>query len=281
MARPIEEGLDYFPLDVDFYDDPKIIFIEEQFGVKGGYIANRLLCWIFRNGYFLNWDDDMALVFAKRVGNGVTHTLVNDVVCALLKRDFFNKKVFDSCHILTSRGIQKRWIKIIQDSKRKAVINSSFDIVSTGTNAPKTEETIPETEETTQSKVKESKGNKKKVKIAKCPHKKSVKVRIGKSPPPPVARPPSHNGPPLEDVARFFRGAGGTEEMAKAFWNKWESSGWMDGLRKITNWSAAANGFIATWHRNETLKPYGRQTHQQSKQPRGVVITGNKDYGKL
>ena len=100
--------------------------------------------------------------------------------------------------------------------------------------------------------------------------------------PPPVAPPPSqHNGPPIDDVIRFFRGAGGTEEMAMAFWNKWESTGWMDGYSKIKNWTPKANNFIAAWHRNEKLKTDGRKANQQDQQPRGAVISGQKDYGKL
>lgn len=99
------------------------------------------------------------------------------------------------------------------------------------------------------------------------------------SSPPPVAAPPSRpNGPPLEEVIRFFRGAGGTEEMAQAFWNKWEATEWMDGYSKIRNWAPKANNFITTWYKNDKN---GRKTNPQDQQPRGVVMSGPKDYGKL
>lgn len=130
MARPIDSSLKYFPLDVDFFDDPKLLMIEEQFGVKGSYIATRLLCWIYREGYYINWNNDMALIFARRVGNGLLHTNVNDVVNALVLRSFFNKVLFERCAILTSTGIQKRWMRIIQDSKRKAQINPDYDLIN-------------------------------------------------------------------------------------------------------------------------------------------------------
>lgn len=97
--------------------------------------------------------------------------------------------------------------------------------------------------------------------------------------PPPVAPPPSqYNGPPLEEVKRFFRGAGGTDEMAQSFWNKWEATGWMDGYSRIKNWTFKANNFITTWYKNDKN---GRKTNQQDQQPRGTVITGDKDYGRL
>ncbi len=130
MARPIDSSLKYFPLDVDFYDDPKILMIEEQFGIKGSYIASRLLCWIYRNGYYIYWNEDMALIFAKRVGNGFCHSFVNNVVNALVLRRFFNKALFERCAILTSAGIQKRWVRIIQDSKRKAQLSPEFDLLN-------------------------------------------------------------------------------------------------------------------------------------------------------
>jgi len=75
--------------------------------------------------------------------------------------------------------------------------------------------------------------------------------------PPPIAPPPSKNGPPIADVIRFFSGAGGTEEMARAFWNKWESTDWMDGYSRIKNWPARANNYIASWHKNDKKEQYG------------------------
>ena len=35
MARPTKDGLDYFPLDVDVFEDEKIEAIAGEFGLKG------------------------------------------------------------------------------------------------------------------------------------------------------------------------------------------------------------------------------------------------------
>ena len=35
MARPNKIGLDYFPLDVDIFEDEKISAISGEFGIKG------------------------------------------------------------------------------------------------------------------------------------------------------------------------------------------------------------------------------------------------------
>ncbi|MGN7818820.1 hypothetical protein ACTJJB_01750 [Chitinophaga sp. 22536] len=69
--------------------------------------------------------------------------------------------------------------------------------------------------------------------------------------PPPVAPPPSRAAPPLEDVKRFFRGAGGTEEMAEKFYNKWDSTGWLNNGSKIVRWAGLANTFITNYREIE------------------------------
>ena len=55
MARPNKNGLDYFPLDVDFLEDEKMLAISGEFSVKGEIITLRLLCEIYRNGYFVEY----------------------------------------------------------------------------------------------------------------------------------------------------------------------------------------------------------------------------------
>ena len=53
MARPNKTGLDYFPFDIDFFDDEKIMAISGEFGIKGEITTVKLLCAIYRNGYFI------------------------------------------------------------------------------------------------------------------------------------------------------------------------------------------------------------------------------------
>lgn len=258
MARPIEEGLSYFSLDVDFYDDPKIILIEEKFGIKGGYIANRLLCWVYRNGYYLRWDSDMALVFAKRVGNGVTSALVSDVVNALVRCSFFDEGMFHTSSVLTSRGIQKRWSRVITDARRKASINPLYALVNVDDSELMREETIGKRPESTQSKVKYSKEKKRDKSRAETPE--PINGFLGFTPP--VAPPPS-NGPPFEDVHRWFRGAGGTKEMAEKFYNKWDSVGWIQNGSRIVRWAGLAGNFIVNYKENEKRNG-GKQTTTDS-----------------
>lgn len=118
MARPKTTTLTYFPFDVDFFEDDKIQLIEAEFGIKGVFITIRLLCKIYKeNGYFYQWGDDQCLLFAKNAGNGIVSNLVQEVINGLIKRSFFDKEMYDSFNILTSKAIQNRFIKALERSK--------------------------------------------------------------------------------------------------------------------------------------------------------------------
>lgn len=110
MARPRKNGLEYFPLDVDFFDDEKIVAISGEFGIKGELAAIKLLCAIYRNGYFIKWSDMLRMKMLKSL-TGVSSELLDQILNRLIKWEFFDKNLFDSEKILTSRGIQKRFFE--------------------------------------------------------------------------------------------------------------------------------------------------------------------------
>lgn len=115
-------GIDYYPFNVDFFSDDKIQLIEAEFGIKGSYIAVRLLCKIYYEGYYYQWGDDECLLFSKNLGNGIVPNMIKEVVSGLVKRSFFDKRVFDSFGIITSRGIQIRYFEAAKRRKRIDVI---------------------------------------------------------------------------------------------------------------------------------------------------------------
>lgn len=118
MARPNKTGLDYFPLDIDFFDDEKIVAISGEFGIKGEIVAIKLLCAIYRNGYFILWNDLFKFKLLKNLP-GVSSELFDSILNRLVLWGFFDKYLFDSMGVLTSVGIQKRYFKI--SKRRKSV----------------------------------------------------------------------------------------------------------------------------------------------------------------
>jgi hypothetical protein len=117
MARPLKSGLDYFPLDVNFDDNVELI--EAEFGLEGFAILIKVWQKIYANGYYLDWNDDTALLFAKKINTDKDK--ISSVINACLHRNLFNKLIYEQYGVLTSSGIQKRYITACTSSKRKNI----------------------------------------------------------------------------------------------------------------------------------------------------------------
>ena len=115
MSRPLKDGVDYFPFDVDFFQDEKIRLIRAEFGAKGILILISAFCDIYREGgYFKKWDDnDSCVLMAEAVGCGCSKNLVSEVIHKCLKRSIFNDRVFQMFSVLTSAAIQRRYIRAV------------------------------------------------------------------------------------------------------------------------------------------------------------------------
>lgn len=164
--KSYREGLEYFPLDINYFDDSKILKAEQKYGGEGSMIATRLLCEIYKNGYFLKWNEDEALVFTtRRAGNLISFEKVNSIVDDLIHEfGFFSESMYKKFGVLTSKGIQERWLSIMIQAKRKARINPELDLTiipselkSLEEKVESLEETLKTSEESEQRKVKESK----------------------------------------------------------------------------------------------------------------------------
>lgn len=182
MARPQQNSIEYFSLNVCFFDDPKLLFVSEKFGLKGEIIALKLLCWIYKNeGYYMQFNEEIAAIFCRKELSGVTSKELIEVVNELLNRSFFNKNLYEKEGVLSSAGIQKRWIEATK--RRKSNIDKKYFLLSyctqndteTPTNDTETPQKDTETTsndtEMRQSKVKESKVKESKVNHPPNPQK--------------------------------------------------------------------------------------------------------------
>lgn len=120
MARPLKKGLDYFPFDIDFFEDEKIGAISGEFGIKGEIATIKLLCAVYRNGYFLQWNEMLKMKLLKNLP-GVSAELIDQIVSRLVKWGFYDQSLFDSDKILTSVGIQTRYFEAIKRRKTNEV----------------------------------------------------------------------------------------------------------------------------------------------------------------
>lgn len=128
MARPIKQGLSYFPFDVSFFSDRKVRKIIRGCGPGSPTILICLLCNIYEDqGYYILWDEELPFDIADTVG--VSEGAVKELINKAVNVDFFDKEMFEKEHILTSRGIQSRFIESTR--KRKDVtIKKEYWIIS-------------------------------------------------------------------------------------------------------------------------------------------------------
>lgn len=108
MARPIKSSLDYFPLDTVL--DKKFEIIEARYGIKGFAVIVKLFQFIYGGeGYYCEWSEDVLYVFAKKIGVGAGS--VSEILDTALKKGIFDIDMYKKYSILTSKGIQQRYVE--------------------------------------------------------------------------------------------------------------------------------------------------------------------------
>ena len=111
-----KSGIDYFPLDVTL--NAKFELIEAEFGLTGFGVVVHLLQEIYgKAGYYIEWTEEVALLFARKVGLG--GSVVSEIIEASIRRWMFDKEKYDKYHVLTSKGIQERYFEAV--SRRKTL----------------------------------------------------------------------------------------------------------------------------------------------------------------
>lgn len=254
MARPTRDGIDYFSFDTDFFADDKIKLIRGEFGAKGLLILIYLFCEIYRGeGYYKVWDEDSCMLVSDGASCGCTPDFTSQVVQRCVKRSLFDDKLFNVHGILTSPGIQRRYLRacaardeirirqeywLLDVNNKKDVPAATLKkITFVSESSEKTPVTLKKTpvfsEINPQSKVKESKGKKRERRSA-------------------CAAAPS-----LDEVKGFFIGRPGDPER---FWHYYSATGWTVHGEPVTNWRALAEN----WIRNERSKPKPETVHTPS-----------------
>lgn len=140
MARPTKTGLDYFPLDVNFLNDLKTKKLVRGYGASAVAVALNVYINIYRdNGYFVECDDDFIFLIADELKLDEEYT--KNVIKKMIEVDFFDKSLYENHKILTSVGIQNRYL-LASGRRVRSKINAVYDL----TNTPKEEFMSTETE---------------------------------------------------------------------------------------------------------------------------------------
>lgn len=144
-------------MDVEM--DDKVELIEAKHGITGFGILIKLYQRIYKEGYFLKLTEETLLLFSKRINVNIND--VNEVIKDCLKYQIFSEKLYKSDSILTSAGIQKRYLTAID---RRKSIDLIKKYIITDINELNVNINWINADNNTQSKVKKRKVNKSKEK---------------------------------------------------------------------------------------------------------------------
>lgn len=174
MGRKKRSGLDYYPKDTDVFSDRKIRRLNNKYCGVGYMVYDFVCCETYRDdGYYLNFDQDYFFDVADVLK--LEEDQVKAIIEYCVEIDLFDKGQFEK-GILTSRGIQQRWVDVSRTAKRSNIeINPELLVSKNSIETPKVSEATPEdseetpktseekpisSEDSTQSKKKESKPKK-------------------------------------------------------------------------------------------------------------------------
>lgn len=127
MARPVKKGLDYFPFDVDLFQDIRIRKLIRSQGGKAITVYALLLCIIYKDGYYVRWDEELPFIISEQTG--FEEAYIREVINCCLRLGLFSNALYRSDKVLTSRGIQDRYRNVCGSCRRNGVI-SEFNLLS-------------------------------------------------------------------------------------------------------------------------------------------------------
>ena len=172
MGRKPKTGLDYFPKDVDYYDDFNIMDLMNEYGPLGQTIYDVVLCMIYHEGYYLEVPkmEQLAVKIIKTIGNRWVKKkdFVLQVIHYCAEIGLFDQDLLNQ-NVITSVGVQRRYKEVtvrnkvdrskywLIDENGQPLLNAPQNSISaTETNISATEKDISATEK----RQKESKVNK-------------------------------------------------------------------------------------------------------------------------
>ena len=118
MARISKPGLDYFPLDVNFFQDRKVRRISNRHHAAGIAALTSLLCLIYKEkGFYVAWNQDTLFDISQE--GCCEEEEMQAIIDDCLSVGLFDTYIYKEYGILTSQAIQEQYHKIITDSRRK------------------------------------------------------------------------------------------------------------------------------------------------------------------
>ena len=102
-------------MDIDMFQDIRIRKLIRHQGGKAVTVYTLLLCLIYRDGYYMKWDQELPFIISEQTGYDVAY--IGEVVRCCVMLGLFHAELFQK-GILTSQAIQRRYSLICELSRR-------------------------------------------------------------------------------------------------------------------------------------------------------------------
>jgi len=270
--RRFKDGVDYWNIDVDFFENKKVRLIRGEFGIKGVYLYILILNEIYRTGgYYKKWDRDDCLLMSDSSGvaGDCSPELIAEVVQGLVRRSLFDKGVLDRFGVLTSAEIQRRFLRIVGNSRDSIPMVQEYFLLEPSNRKDVTRATFSkiaffsiDSKDSTQN-LKDGTKNFKVLDKEKNRKEEKRTEGIGG---PPAAPAPTHAPsegenvgtgfvpPTVEEVAEYVLSRGSCVDP-QVWVDYYAARGWMMGKAVMQDWKTAVR-LSENWDRWK--KPKGR-----------------------
>ena len=270
--RRFKDGVDYWNIDVDFFENKKVRLIRGEFGIKGVYLYILILNEIYRTGgYYKKWDRDDCLLMSDSSGvaGDCSPELIAEVVQGLVRRSLFDKGVLDRFGVLTSAEIQRRFLRIVGNSRDSIPMIQEYFLLELSNRKDVTRATFSkivffsiDSKDSTQN----LKGGAQNLKVLDKEQKRTEQERTEEIGGAPAAPAPPHTPsegenlgtgfvpPTVEEIAEYVRSRGSCVDP-QVWVDYYAARGWMTGRAVMKDWRAAVRA-SETWERWQ--KPGGR-----------------------
>ena len=269
MPRPAKKGLSYFPKDVDFYNDYKIMDLLERHGPLGVAVYEVILTEVYRSGYYLAEPIDRVSANVARIigSKWVQKRLVSQVILDCGDIGLFETTLLKH-GVITSVGIQRRYAAV---TARNKVHKEEYWLIDEDgqplLNAPKNPVTVTETDiSATETPVNDAVIPQKESKENKTKQNKKISSELKNSPRPEAVYKllmiDGNYHPVTQEVVDKYRGLYPAVDVDQEFR---KMIGWLDANPNNRKTPRGIGKFINGWL--SRAQDSARPAHGKPKQP--------------
>lgn len=121
MPRKAKTGLDHFPFDTDLFSDIKVRKLIKYQSAKAIAVYAYLLCIIYRDGYYMKWDNELPFIISECLG--FDEAFVGEAIECMVRLGLFSENIYRDKQVLTSRGIQQRYLRELSKLRRNGSVS--------------------------------------------------------------------------------------------------------------------------------------------------------------